>query len=438
MNARVLQATAWYAPYHVGGTEVYVEGLVAALAARGVSSTVVTPRAPGAPERYGHAGHAVETYRVGTMRPDELRGAAPHEGFEAFRRLLADHRGAIYHQHSWTRGLGLRHLEAARALGLRTVLTVHVPAVTCLRGTMLRFGAEPCGGHVEARACGACWAHGQGMPRSLAAAAARLPQAAAERLRRAPSRLATALANRAVGAEREAQLRAMIGNADRVVAVCRWLADALAANGVPPERLTLSRQGVPDAEAARSRADGAAPDPTGRSDGRLALLYLGRWDPVKGIDVLVRAVRAARADLRLTVRGVAQGERDEAYAARVRALAGSDPRIRFAPPVPRAEVAAELVRHDVLAVPSRWMETGPLVVLEARAAGLFVLGSRLGGIAELVAEDGDGELVEAGSVAAWARAIEGLAARRVRRGRPCAVRTMSDVAADMAALYGSL
>ena len=434
MNARVLQATAWYAPYHVGGTEVYVEGLVAALAARGVSSTVVTPRAPGAPERYGHAGHAVETYRVGAARPDELRGGMPHEGFEAFRRLLADHRGAIYHQHSWTRGLGLRHLEAARALGLRTVLTVHVPAVTCLRGTMLRFGAEPCGGRVEAQACGACWAQGRGLPRPLAGPVARLPRAAAERLRRAPSRLATALANRAVGAEREAQLRAMIGNADRVVAVCRWLADALAANGVPASRLTLSRQGVPDAEAARSGLEGAALEP----NGTLALLYLGRWDPVKGVDVLVRAVRAARADLRLTVRGIAQGEGDEAYAARVRAMAGDDPRIRFAPAVPRAEIAAEIARHDVLAVPSRWMETGPLVVLEARAAGLFVLGSRLGGIAELIAEDGDGELVEAGSVAAWARAIEGLAARRVRRGAPAAVRTMSEVAADMADLYGSL
>lgn len=436
MNARVLHATAWYAPHHVGGTEVYVEGLVAALSARGVDCTVVTPRVPGGPARYGHAGHTVETYPVGAVRSDELRTGAPHEGFAAFRQVIATHPGAIYHQHSWTRGLGPAHLRAARALGLRTVLTVHVAALTCLRGTMLRFGTGPCGGRVEARACGACWAQHRGMPRPLADAVARLPRAAAERLRRAPSRIATALAARAIGAEREDQVRAMIANADRIVAVCGWLAEALAANGVPPCRLTLSRQGVPDAEA-RPGLDGAA-IPAGPSAGSLRLLYLGRWDAGKGVDVLVRAVRAARADLRLTLRGITQGEGDAAYAARVRAMAGDDPRIRFAPALPRAEVAAEMGRHDVLAVPSLAMETGPLVVLEAQAAGLFVLGSRLGGIAELVAEDGDGELVAAGSVAAWTRAIEELAARKVRRGAPRPVRTMSDVAADMAALYGSL
>lgn len=431
MSAHVLQATAWYAPHHVGGTEVYVEGLVAALATRGILGTVVTPRAPGAPAHYRHAGHAVETYPVGGASPGEMRARTPHAGWDAFRRVIAAHPGAIYHQHSWTRGCGLAHLQAARALGLRTVLTVHVAGVPCLRGTMLRFGADPCDGRVEARICGACWAQGRGMPRPLAAGVARLPRAMAARLRRTPSRLATALAARAIGAEREREMRAMIAGADRIVAVCRWLADALLANGVPAGRLTLSRQGVPVATRAGT---GTAAAPAGPP----ALLYLGRWDPQKGVDVLVRAVRASRADLRLTVRGIAQGEADAAYAARVRAMAGNDPRIRFAPPVPHAAVPDEMARHDILAVPSSVMETGPLVVLEARAAGLFVLGSRLGGIAELVAGDGDGELVEPGSVAAWARAIEGLAARGVRRGPPAAVRTMSDVADDMAALYGSL
>jgi hypothetical protein len=36
----------------------------------------------------------------------------------------------------------------------------------------------------------------------------------------------------------------MICNADRVVVVCGWLRDALAANGILLERLVLSRQGL--------------------------------------------------------------------------------------------------------------------------------------------------------------------------------------------------
>jgi len=82
------------------------------------------------------------------------------------------------------------------------------------------------------------------------------------------------------------------------------------------------------------------------------------------------------------------------------------------------------------------------VVLEAFAAGVPVLGSRLGGIAELVREDVDGILVEPASVAAWTAALQALAAdpercMRLRGGiRP--PRTMTTVAAEMAALYQRL
>ena len=43
-----------------------------------------------------------------------------------------------------------------------------------------------------------------------------------------------------------------------------------------------------------------------------------------------------------------------------------------------------MANFDLLAVPSQWMETGPIVVLEAHAVGTPVLGANLGGIAELV------------------------------------------------------
>ena len=66
----------------------------------------------------------------------------------------------------------------------------------------------------------------------------------------------------------------------------------------------------------------------------------------------------------------------------------------------------ELLRgYDLLAVPSRWLETGPLVVLEAFAAGIPVIGSNLGGISELVEDEIDSVLVEADSIEAWSRAI---------------------------------
>jgi glycosyltransferase involved in cell wall biosynthesis len=95
--------------------------------------------------------------------------------------------------------------------------------------------------------------------------------------------------------------------------------------------------------------------------------------------------------------------------------------------------------YDLIAVPSRWLESGPLVVLEAFAAGVPVLGACLGGVAELVRDGVDGVLVAPDDAPAWAAAIESLAADRPRivalRQGIAAPRTMDAAASDMAALY---
>jgi glycosyltransferase involved in cell wall biosynthesis len=71
-------------------------------------------------------------------------------------------------------------------------------------------------------------------------------------------------------------------------------------------------------------------------------------------------------------------------------------RARWLEPVKPEEVVETIRKYDALVVPSVWLETGPLVVLEAFAAGVPVIGSRLGGIAEMVRDGVDGLLFEVG------------------------------------------
>jgi glycosyltransferase involved in cell wall biosynthesis len=228
----------------------------------------------------------------------------------------------------------------------------------------------------------------------------------------------------------------MVANADQIVAVCGWLYEALAKNGVPSEKLTLSRQGVDPAFAAA-----AARNPRQRSnDGVIRFLYLGRWQPVKGIDVVVRAMRMLQAEwpIELVIHGVGDGPEEREYATAVRRLAEGDHRIKIAPPAPRDLLVETYARANALVVPSLWLETGPLVVLEAKAVGLPVIGSRLGGIAELVQEPDEGMLVKSGDVKAWAEAITRFArtSALVRTNKKLNdVRTMREAADDMAALY---
>ena len=278
----------------------------------------------------------------------------------------------------------------------------------------------------------------RGLPMVLARSLSMLPLGIADRARKQGTRLSTALSARALGAEKRNRLREMIANADQIVAVCQWLYDVLAANGVPAEKLHMCRQGI--SPAFLNAVQVAATDRS-RCSPALKLLYLGRWDPVKGIDVVVRAIHSIDSDVSLTIRAVAKSAHERAYEERVHALAEDDPRIAFEGPIGRSEIPDILAQFDVLVVPSTWLETGPLVVLEAQAAGLFILGSRLGGIAELVSTGGGGTLVEPGNVQAWAEAIEGLSELHGTSGMPRqarTVRTMSLVAAEMADLYHSL
>ena len=443
MNAsgvKVVMATAWYPPYDIGGTEIYVEGLVDELSRLGAQCVVLAPRHGDAPARYEHRGVSVETYPVNAEPTRaELRDDAPHDGFDCFRQMLMRHSGALYHQHAWTRGCGLNHLRAARELAFRTALSVHVASPICLRGTMLRFGVEPCDGRIDGATCGACWAQERGAPGVVSRAVGLLPPPVARGARQFDGRLATMLGARSLAADKARALGEAFESSDRVIAVCQWLFDALALNGAPKEKLALSRHGLGADYLGSARAvAGSRRTP----DGLLKLVYLGRWDRVKGIDIVVAAVRAIPSSLpiQLTIHAIAPAS-DPIYEAEVRALIDGDPRIIIATALDRAHLASALAAHDVLVAPSQCFETGPIVVLEAIAAGLFVLGSRLGGIAELVDEADGGELVEASDVAEWSQAIARLAARR--KAGPLArsrrrVRDQSEVAEDMLALYRAM
>nr|WP_281805434.1 glycosyltransferase family 4 protein [Methylocystis echinoides] len=439
-----MHAAAWYAPYHIGGTEVYVEGLVEELARRGIKSTIIVPRAAGAAAVYEHAGTRVETYPVSDVPSKaELRDNSRGPEFDGFLRCLAQNRGSIYHQHSWTRGCGLPHLLAAKGMGFSTVLTVHVPSNICLRGTMRRFGEMGCNGKIDETICGACWLHERGLSRPIAARVAALPLSVSRAAGQLSSRFGTALSARALASSKLDSMRMMISAADRVVAVCEWVHEALLNNGVPRAKLILNRQGISKSfeNSAMEVLENASR--SGNDTGRLSLLYIGSFNPTKGIDIAVRAIRSLPEALpvRLDIRAPSGGPEQQTYEEYVRALAGNDPRIAFQGPLNRNEIAREMRLHDALLVPSVWMETGPLVVLEAQAVGLPVIGSKIGGIAELMHEPEDGALVPPGDVLAWAAAIEQFLSKgmnNLTRRTAKSVRTMVNVGDEMVPVYEKL
>src|SRR5439155_27076633 len=155
----------------------------------------IAPLAPEAADGFQFDGATVRTYPVNPLPSWVEWQGDPHVGFERFRQLLTEERPDIYHQHSWTRGLGGAHLRAAREAGAATVLTLHTPNNLCLRGTMMQFGREACDGRIDPPLCGACWSRERGAPLAVARALAALPPGIGAGFARAlpQGRLTTAL-----------------------------------------------------------------------------------------------------------------------------------------------------------------------------------------------------------------------------------------------------
>lgn len=142
--------------------------------------------------------------------------------------------------------------------------------------------------------------------------------------------------------------------------------------------------------------------PRERRGGRL--LFVGRLAAVKGVPVLFQAFAAARAqrpDLHLTLIGDGPERRALESEAAALGLSGA---VTFAGYQSQEAVAEALARADALVLPS-FAEGVPVVLMEAMAARLPVVATRVAGVPELVADGVSGLLVPPGDPAPLAEAI---------------------------------
>jgi len=441
---KLLHVPFCYYPDPVGGTEVYVASLACEQRARGYEVAVAAPG--GRNETYLHQGLPVHRFAVGSrISLRELYGEGDAVALANFEKILDRFEPDVLHLHAFTSAVSAPLAESARARKIPVVFTYHTPAVTCCRGTMLEWGARVCDGEMRVNRCARCMLHGTGLPKPASWLLGSLPENLGEAAGTAGLKggIWTALrSTELVGVRHAAVKHFLSGQCDHIFAVCEWVRAVLIANGVPSGKITLSRQGLPyPRSSAGTPATESRPAPAAPAPVRLA--FLGRLDPVKGIKVLIDALATLPdVELELDVFAVVQGEQARRRQETLLAQARADRRIRFLAPVDATEVVERLRAYDALLVPSQWLESGPLVVYEAFAAGIPVVGSALGGIAELVKNGETGLLIEPGSVSAWAEGIRRLVEEPGLLGKlrttPKPVRTVTDAADEVSEVYDVL
>jgi D-inositol-3-phosphate glycosyltransferase len=140
--------------------------------------------------------------------------------------------------------------------------------------------------------------------------------------------------------------------------------------------------------------------------GRRVLLFVGRIQPLKGLDLAVQAL-AEIDDAVLWAVGGPSGADGPAELERVKRLAadlGVAERLQILPPRPHHELADYYRAADVCLVPSRTESFG-LVALEAAACGTPVVAASVGGLRSIVIDGETGLLVEGRDPLEWATAV---------------------------------
>ena len=353
-----------------GGMNVCIDELAAALGRRGVEVTVFTRRtAPSQPEAAAApGGYRVVHVDAGPPRPlpvPALGGWVKTFAEQVAGAVSAPNGGArpeIIHSHYWLSGWS--GLIVKQAAGLPLVNSFHT--LGRVKDASRRPGQPP------------------------------------EPLLR-------------IAAERE-----VIDSSDCVIASTEYEADQLIEHyGADPSVLCINPPGV-DLERFRPGGRARAREALGLDD-RPTVLFAGRIQPLKGLDVAVEALAAVRgrapAARMLVVGGPSgpEGGEEHRLARRLAARLGLEEAVSWRGPQPHRRMPLFYRAADALVVPSR-SESFGLVAAEAQACGLPVVAAGVGGLRYVVADGVSGVLVDGWDPADYGRALAEILGSPDRRG----------------------
>lgn len=439
---KIVQVCGWYFPDSLGGTETYVAALASRLQADGHQVAIAAPD-PHASEERAYACEGLPVYRYpipAAPSRDEAQHAVPARGAEKLHAWLRQQRPDVVHFHTFVTGVGPHEIRAARDAGARVIATTHAGSLgfLCQRGTLMRWGRERCDGHVTPAKCAPCAAHHRGLPRPLADAVGLIPPALSRRARPIPGKPGTLLAMPDLIVRNQALQREVLRGLDAFVVLTAEAHRVVSANDGVGAPVLLNRLGMraDPAEIERVRAKPRA------SRSHLRAAYVGRFDPIKGVHDLAHAIRMLPKNLPLQVefRGPISNIHELKVTNELKAIVGPDAWVVFGEPLRPENVFEYLQQIDLLCCPSRSLEGGPTVALEAMAVDTPVLAARIGALAEILTDGVNGCLVPPNDPSALARALE----RVVRdpagtigawRQHLPSVRTMDDVTRDYLQMY---
>ena len=206
--------------------------------------------------------------------------------------------------------------------------------------------------------------------------------------------------NRASHREHESELRiaseaTVIAGADRVICATEQERTALRQlYDADPARVEVIPLGV-DLDLFHPTDKDAARAELGLDEDQRIVLFVGRIEPLKGLDILINAAAMLESDVDCSVLVVGGDDTARSQVARLRELArerGIEHRVAFVGAVDHDRLPLYYNAADVCVVPSHYESFG-LVAVEAMASGVPVVASRVGGLTGTVRDGETGYLI---------------------------------------------
>jgi glycosyltransferase involved in cell wall biosynthesis len=266
----------------------------------------------------------------------------------------------VHFQHLMYLSAGL--VGIARRRNIPVVITLHDFWFKCNNALLLRYTGEICHDTEGFRACADCATGQHRRPEAMRWLMARILR------------------------KRDRLLRQVLRQAQAVIAPSHFLKDQFVRDRyLPDTAIQVVENGID--------TTGVLPHRERSERDAVRFAYIGSIAPHKGVHVLVEAFNQVRGLAHLDIYG--DLEANPAYVAELRQKIGH-PAISLRGPVARQDIWRVLSEIDMLVAPSLWYENSPVIIQEAFAAGVPVIGSDLGGMAEKVQDGVNGLLCPPG------------------------------------------
>lgn len=357
------------------GTEIYVLNLAKGLQQSGFDVYVVAASTFIEQNITNYKYEGIDVYRFKVPKSEttqKLNGIGKPSGIETFNMLLDLLKPDFLHIHSFSRALNSFHLQLTHQKGINTVFTSHLSGLFCIKGDFLYLDNYQCNGKTNRYKCLKCFIFSKTKNITLST----IGGLTLDILNFAtPLRYLKPSVN--IINNKKKELKRLNKNADAIISLAKWYDDVYKINGF--SNTVVVKQGI-DTKIFKKE------NFLEKENQKLKISFIGRNVYSKGLHLLVDVFKRINFEnyyLRIiALPGNIKDYNDE-NCENIRNLKNCE----YHESLSHSEINKILEDTDLLCLPSISGEMAPLVILEAYAHKVPVLGSSFPAIAEMI-EDG--------------------------------------------------